>query len=258
MRPLRVSPPVSLAAVTLAAVTLAVALPLTASAQRVTKDAAAPPARATTPAATPAAAPADSTSQITVTASRHAVVPGDRAMLAVTVEGAGDAAAEATRRADAVLLGIGETIRQLEGAATLLETVPVTLVETPTASGFRHIPNQPTVRARYLVRVAVPRVADVASVATALLTAGARAATPTFDAAAADSARQTTYVDALAQARRDAEAIAGAMGMRLGPVLEVANAPAPSATTDARTGSGVTPGIDVGSTVTVRYRVLPR
>lgn len=217
-------------------------------AARIASPALAQPVRKDTPAPAPTATATarDSATEIVVTASRAATVPAQHGSLVVFIEGTGDRPADAARRADATLLSVSEAIRQ-GGAATVEETTPTAMLETPSSTGLRGIPNRPAYRARYTVRVAVPHAADVSDVAISAMNAGARAATPAFAATSIDSTRRATYARALEQARRDAEAIATAMGMRLGSVIDVVTAPPP-------TGSDA---LQIASTLTVRYRALP-
>jgi uncharacterized protein YggE len=200
------------------------------------------------------AAAADSGREIVVTAAHSASIPASRATLAVLVEGTGDAASDASRRAEVALINVSEVVRQLGSAATTLGVTPVGVSGTPNVSGFRHIPGRPAYRAGYVVRLQVPRPDDVTSVATAVLSAGARTTMPTFESATADSARRITYTEAMAQARQNAEAIAESMGGRLGPVVSVTTAEPPATMADGLPASDLT----VGTAVTVRYRVLPR
>jgi len=216
------------------------------------------------PPSTASAASADSTTglagrEIVVTATGHAHAVADRAMLSVLVEGTGDEAAWAAQRAEASLVNVSEAIRQLGGAATTLGVTPLGVIGTPNVSGFRHVPGRPAYRAGYVMRVQVAHPTDVPNVATTALAAGARTTPPAFESSTADSARLVSYTDALAQARREAEAIAGAMGARLGDVVGVSTADAPSADAPAVEGATL-PSADVvvGTAVTVRYRVLPR
>ena len=191
--------------------------------------------------------------EIVVTATTRARVAADRATLSLLVDGTADDAPFAAQHAEAALVNVSEAIRQLGSAATMLGVTPLGVVETPNASGFRHVPGRPWYLARYVVRVQVARPADVANVASTALAAGARVTPPSFESAAADSARRATYADALAQARREAEAIAESMGARLGDVVDVTTTEPPPPEDALPTSD-----LDVATSVRVRYRLLPR
>jgi uncharacterized protein YggE len=212
------------------------------------------PDTATTTGVTTRSAAAPPVQEIVVTATKRSRVAADRATISLLVDGTADDAPFAAQHADAALVNVSEAIRQLGSAATTLGVTPLGVVETPNVSGFRHIPGQPWYLARYVVRVQVARPADVQSVATTALAAGARVTPPSFESATADSARRATYADALAQARRDAEAIAESMGARLGDVVDVTTTEPPPAEDALLPGSEQ----DVATSVRVRYRLLPR
>jgi len=209
--------------------------------------------------AQPSAA-ADSAPLLVVSATRSSRLAADRASLDVVVEASGESPAAAAQGAERRLLNVTEVARQLgervEGSTatplgvTPLGVTPLGVTATARLDGFASPPPLPYV-ARYVVRLQPAHVDDVTGIATALLAAGARSAHPVFESSVADSVRRARYADALAEARRDADVLAAALGGRVGPVVDASTAAAPS-------GGDSTPSPDVAVsvTVTVRYRLV--
>jgi uncharacterized protein YggE len=147
--------------------------------------------------------------------------------------------------------------------------VPIGVTPTGSINPYQPSGVPTTYTARFVVRVQSARMDQVAGLAAALVTAGATSAVASqFEYSAADSVRRILYASALDQARRDAEALASALGGRLGQVLEAtSNAPSvvPSgppyvALSSSINVGGATPSPDVTVTATasVRYRFVPR
>jgi uncharacterized protein YggE len=103
--------------------------------------------------------------------------------------------------------------------------------------------------------------------ATAIAAGAGSSAAPMFEASAADSARRARFTEALAAAKQDAEALATALGGRLGALIEVSTTSAPGPGTSPYInfmnrfemgGPTQSPDVQISATVTARYRFIPR
>jgi uncharacterized protein YggE len=195
--------------------------------------------------------------RVVVSATRTTRLTADRARLEVLVEGRGETPDAASQRAEVLLLNVREALRQLGTRAETLGTTPAGIT-TLRIGDLPTPPGESRYAARHVVTVSIPHLGDLADVSTAALAAGATASATTYEAAASDSVRRAGYADAVAQAQRDAEAIATSLGGRLGPVIEVSSAPPASAPSGSPGGSpgGSPSDLTVTAAVTVRYRLL--
>lgn len=212
-------------------------------------------------------AAADSVSVLEVSGSAEVRVPADRARITFAVETedstAGGAAAENARRMEAAIAALRDA--GVEGLE--IETRGYALqprYRRPDGPGSREIDGY---RARNLVVVTVPEVDAVGRLIDTAVGGGANRVTSlAFEAADTEPARLEALRRAVERARREAEAVAGALGVELGPALEVRTearsarpqvrfraeaafqAPAPD--------TPVEPGEQtVEATVTIRYRL---
>jgi uncharacterized protein YggE len=209
--------------------------------------------------------------RIVVTATRTARIAPDRFTLYVTVEGSGETPAEAAQRGAQKLQAVTAALQPFSGRDAVV-SIPYGVSPAPNINGFPGTSSQTSFVARYVLRVQPGRVDQITPVAVAAIAAGASSASPpTFEASGADSVRRLRYAEALSQARRDAEALAVALGGRLGPVIEIStNSSPPRLAGSAGFGEYISfigsydfrgpvqpPDVTVTATVTVRYRFIP-
>jgi uncharacterized protein YggE len=212
----------------------------------------------------------DGTQRVVVTATKVARLVPDRVAIFAVIEGSAESATESAQRAERKLQTVNDAVRQLNLRAELVQTSPYGVMPQPNYGGFPQQSATVPMVARYIMRIQVPRTEQLMSVSSALIAAGASSVgAPVFEAAAADSARRAKYSEALTQARADAEALAAALGTRLGALIEVtANAPQNpfgpqnylnfGRSFEVFSGPGQMPEVQVSATVTVRYRLLAR
>jgi uncharacterized protein YggE len=207
--------------------------------------------------------------RIVVTATRTTRIAPDRFVLYVTVEGSGETPAEAAKRGAQKLQAVTAALQPFSGREAIV-SVPYGVSPAPNINGFPGSSAQTSYLARYVLRVQPGRVDQITPLAVAAIAAGASSASPpTFEATGADSARRQRYGEALTQARRDAEALAAALGGRLGAVIEVSSnniTPGFSSSNGYISfmsgyefrGPVPPPDVVVSATVTVRYRFIPQ
>jgi uncharacterized protein YggE len=207
--------------------------------------------------------------RIVVTATRTTRIAPDRATLYVTVEGSGETPAEAAQRGAQKLQAVTAAIQPFSGKDAII-SVPYGVSPATNVNGFPGTSSQASFIARYVLRVQPGRVDQVTPLAVAAIAAGASSASPpTFEASGADSAKRQRYGEALTQARRDAEALATALGGRLGAVIEVSSNSGPQSFPGSPgyvsfisgyefRGPVQPPDVVVSATVTVRYRFIPQ
>lgn len=205
---------------------------------------------------------------IQVTGQAQLTVPGDlvRISFAVETEGktAGDASEENARKMDAVITAVrGTDIPGLE-----IETYGYSLrpeyqvaregTGTRTISGYRAENN---------IRITLPEVDAAGQIMDLAVGAGAnRIANLQFEASDTRAARLEALRAAVGNAREQAETIASAMGVRLGPALEVqggASAPSPRSPGGMmlRASAETTTPIEAGdhlvtASISIKYRIL--
>jgi uncharacterized protein len=209
--------------------------------------------------------------RVVTTASRTARLSPDKAWVYVIVEGAAESAAEAAQRADRKLQTVTEAVKQLGARTELQGTVPLGVSAAPNFGGY---PGQTAANqfvARHVLRVQPARVDQMMTLSTSLMSAGATSVTPPmFESNVADSVRRAKYSEAIAQARADAEAVAAAMGMRLGALVNVTTNAGPMGQSGQQwmnfgrpwemmmSGVGMMPDVTVVAGVTLTYRLQPR
>jgi uncharacterized protein YggE len=208
--------------------------------------------------------------RIVVTATRTTRIAPDRFALYVTVEGSGETPAEAAQRGAQKLQAVTTVIQPFSVGKDAIISVPYGVSPAPNLNGFPGSSSQTSFIARYVLRVQPSRVDQITPLAVAAIAAGASSASPpTFEATGADSARRQRYGEALTQARRDAEALAAALGGRLGAVIEVSSNSGPPVSRGLPEylsfasgyefrGPVQPPDVVVSATVTVRYRFIPQ
>lgn len=209
--------------------------------------------------------------RIVVTATRTTRIAPDRFTLYVTVEGSGETPAEAAQRGAQKLQAVIAALQPFSGRDAIV-AIPYGVSPAPNLNGFPGSSSQTSFVARHVLRVQPGRVDQITPLAVAAIAAGANSASPpTFEATGADSVRRLRYGEALAQARRDAEALAVALGGRLGAVIEVSSNSGPPAFPGSDGYAGFVsfvggydfrgpvqpPDVVVSATVTVRYRFIP-
>lgn len=210
----------------------------------------------------------DGGARVIASATKVARLAADRTSFYAVIEGTGETSTDAAARAERKLQTVLEAARQSSARADLSPAVPYGVMPAPNYGGYPGQPSQNPFVARYVVRVQAMRNDQLMSLSAALVAAGATVSLPQFEAQAADSARRARFSEALAQARADAEALAAAMGMRLGALIEVSSSGGPGANFGNQfvslgrpfdmSGSAPPPEVVVTSNVTVRYRLLPR
>jgi uncharacterized protein YggE len=109
---------------------------------------------------------------------------------------------------------------------------------------------------------------QISAIASTAIAAGAGGASPpVFESSNAESIRRSKYTEALAQARRDAEALATALGGKLGSIIEVTSTGNLNPGNNNQfisfinrydySGPTSSPDVFVSATVTVRYHFIP-
>ncbi len=211
----------------------------------------------------------DGEPRIVVTITRTARVAPDRALLYFVVEGTGESPAEAAQRGGQKLQAVISAIRQAGTPVESANALPYGVSPAPNINGFPGSSAQTSYIARFVIRIQPTRVDQLTALAVAAIAAGGSSVSPpVFETSAADSVRRARYAEALTQARQDAEALAGALGGRLGAVLEVSSSAGPGSGGNSGylsfgnrydfSGPIQSPDVIVSASVTVRYRFLPR
>lgn len=161
-------------------------------------------------------------SVIAVNANRLVRLAPDRASLFVTVEGTAETSRDALARAESKLVAVMAALRALGAGVELGTPVPYSVGPTPGARGYPGAPTSPTITARTAVRVHVARLSLLPSTFVAASDAGAAGTGAlAFESSQADSARGAEVTAALIAARREADAIAAALGGRIGGIVDV-------------------------------------
>ncbi|MFL5523183.1 MAG: SIMPL domain-containing protein [Gemmatimonadaceae bacterium] len=171
-----------------------------------------------------------------ITASGRGEVPitPDRATVLVSVESRASSAATAASENSAKMSSVLAALRRSGLAQGDITTSMYTVGQDPrsmrVAPGTPGIPPLPVeFVARNTVRANVHRADDVGKVIDAALAAGATSiASVQFSSPTTDEARRNAVAIAVAQAKKDAEAIATASGGRLGRLLSMSTGPGSS------------------------------
>ena len=206
--------------------------------------------------------------RIVSTATRTTRIAPDRVTLYLTIEGTGESPAEASQRASQKLEAVTSAVQKFASGRDAMSTVPYGVSPAPNLPGYPGSSSQTSFLARYVVRIQPSRVDQTTSLATAAIAAGASATSPPlFEASNADSVRRLRYAEALSQARRDAEAMAAALGGHLGAVIEASSTGGFNQSGNSNYVSFMNryefggpmqpPEVMVNATVTVRYRFVP-
>lgn len=213
--------------------------------------------------------PLSAVPSVSVTGEGEAKATPDRAMITIGVQSrastAAEAAAENARKQRAVL----DTLRALGFTQQQLTTSNYSVYPE-----MQHEPvnSQPRVIGYVVsntVRVDVRRLDQAGRVIDAALAKGANTVHGlNFYLADPAPVRRAAIVDAVARARADAEALAGAAGGSLGALLELSTLPMPSGPVMYRAMAEASPGlrstpIEVGeevvrATVNARWAFVPR
>jgi uncharacterized protein YggE len=210
---------------------------------------------------------ADAEPRIVVTATKSARVAPDRVTIYFSIEGTGESTAEAIQKATQKLQAVTSALRPLTTADGMTQ-IPYGVAPASNRNSFPGTSGQPSYVARYAVRLQPKSLDQITQVASAAISAGAsNMSPPMFESLAVDSVRRNKYAEALAQARRDAEALAAALGGKLGTIIDVSTAgslPTFSqqqamifASNYEYSGASPSPDVFVNATVTVRYRFIP-
>lgn len=211
----------------------------------------------------------DAGPRIVATVTRAARLAPDRATVYAAVEANAEAAADAAQRAERKAQAVAEAARQAGVATENVAVVPYGVSPALTVGGYPGSTQQPPFVGRYAVRVSGVRLDQIESLSAALVTAGANGAgASNFEATTADSVRRTLAAQAVTEAEREAQALAAAVGGRLGPVVEATSSAGSTATGFGNpVGFGTpynvqalaqSPDVMINTTVTVRYRFVPR
>lgn len=211
---------------------------------------------------------ADPEPRIVATATRTARIAPDRVTLYLMIEGSGESPAEAAQRASQKVQAVTNAVQQFANGRDAISTVPYGVSPAQNIPGYPGSSSQTSFLARYVVRVQPGRLDQITPLAAAAIAAGASASSPpAFEATAADSVRRLRYAEALSQARRDAEALATALGGHLGAVIEISSSGGFNPAGNAGyvnfvnryefAGPMQPPEVLVSATVTVRYRFIP-
>lgn len=204
--------------------------------------------------------------RISVSVTRSTRVPADRATMVATVEGTGETAADAAARAEKKAQAILDALKPL--GVKVEGPFPYGLVPMQQMSNYPGTPQVPQVVSRLVLRVPLTRLAQGAAVVAAAHGAGASTVpVMQYEYSGADSVRRTLYAEAVAAARRDAEALAQALNLTLGrPVdatINLSNVQ-PSFAFDNLFARGFDPGprgtpdVNVSTTVSIRFPVTAR
>lgn len=208
-------------------------------------------------------------SRVVASASRHSRLTPDRAIVYALIEGSAETAPDAAQRAQTKLRAFEESLRRSGVAVQVEVPLPYGVSQAGNANGYPGMASPQPHVARYAIRLQPARIDQLLAVSAAAIAAGASyVSTPIFEATTADSVRRARLADAIAEARREAETMATALGGRLGTVIEVS-------CTDTATrgwpsdgfmqwssrfefggGPAPTPEVLVSATATVRYRVV--
>ena len=207
--------------------------------------------------------------RIVASATRTARLTADRGVMLVTVEASGDNAAEASQRAATKLQGVTAALRSAGIAADAINVIPFAIAPAVGRDPYNQ-PSAPQMVSRHAIRVPMTRLEQVTTLSAAALGAGATQVFPQLtESAATDSVRRARNAEALSVARADAEALASALGGRLGALIEVSTSSTGQFNTNQNfplfvnqysnySTSAALPEIPVTATVTVRYRFIPR
>lgn len=207
---------------------------------------------------------------IAVSAQRQARLEPETAMFFVILEGTGESAVAAVARADSIHANLRRALGALGRGVQIGPVLPV----STGPQSQRFMPPQPRGDAaaptpkshRQAVRVSVEQLGLLSRAMAAAVDAGASGVVNLqFESSKADSARRAQIAGAVIDARREADAMAAAMGMRVESISDVSTnildrmlqmsqgfSPEIGVMT-----SPVNPEVLVTTMVNVRFRVVP-
>jgi uncharacterized protein YggE len=206
-------------------------------------------------------------SVISVSANRSTSVVPDRASAFIIVEGSGETPADANTRLDTKLKAVVDAVRGLGSTASVERPVSygVTMAQNPQGYPMPAVPT--TYVSRSVVRLHIAKIDQLAAAVATILGAGATNVTSLqFESSTFDAVRREKMAEVLALARGDAEAIAAALGGKLGALVDVSSASSPinafgpgsQLSFDQRYSGGSVqpPLITVNANATVRFRLV--
>jgi uncharacterized protein len=216
----------------------------------------------------PAAAFAQSArdSIISVSANRTSVLIPDRMSAWVIIEGTGETPVDATTRLETKLKAVSEAIRGLGSAAMAEKPISFGVSLAQNQGGYP-TPPTPTYLSRSVIRLSLYKLDQMGSAFATLLAAGASTiGSPAFESSTMDAARREKIAEVISSARADAEALAAALGGKLGPLVDVSSYGSTPVNFgnnqqivfDQRYGSGqaMAPAITINTNVTLRFRLV--
>lgn len=209
-----------------------------------------------------AQAPPDSV--VAVTVVRQARLEPDRASFYAIIEGTAETPTDAAARVTTKARAVFDALKGAGSAAEIAAPLIFSVAPASNRSGYPTPSSTPSFTARAVVRVAHARAQSAATLMATALGAGAsNISFVTYEATAADSVRRVKVTEALAAAERDASALATTLGRRLGPMIDVTEAPNPGLLQRNMLSIDygfaqelLTPEVAVAASLTVRYRLV--
>lgn len=207
---------------------------------------------------------------VAVSAQRQARLEPETALFFVIIEGTGETAAAAVAKADSIQANLRRAIGALGRGLQVGPTMPV----STGSQNQRFMPPQrgdmapaPIPKShRLALRISVEQIALLSRAMAAAVDAGATGIVNLqFESSKADSARRAQIASAVIEARREADAMAAAMGMRVDGISDVSTnildrmlsmsqgfSPEVGVMT-----SPVNPEVLITTMINVRFRVVP-
>jgi uncharacterized protein YggE len=204
-------------------------------------------------------------SVISASASRMTTAVPDRATGYVVVEGTGEIPLDANARLDTKMKAVMDALRAVSSHTTADRPVSYGVGHATNPSGFQNNVAAPTFVSRSIIRVHMSRLDQMSAAIGSLLAAGATSVTGIqYESSSIDSLRREKIAEALTIARTDAQALATALGGKLGALVDVTSSStsmlgvSPQIVIDQRYfgGSGATPSVSFNTNVSVRYRLV--
>jgi len=178
------------------------------------------------PAAAQERPPADTPPDVETVGTGERRIAPDRATVLLQVESKSAAAAAAASQNARTVQAVRDTLRRL-GLDSAVTTASYNVGPNfePPRPVERDGPRRVGYAARTVMRVQLTRLGQIGQVIDAALGRGATGVEGVFfEASTADDARRAALADAARAARRDAEALAGALGGTLGPLISTSTA----------------------------------
>ncbi len=207
--------------------------------------------------------------RIVVSVTRTAKVAPDRVSIYLLVEGSGETATDAAQKVTQKLQAVANAIKQSGVAAESASPFPYGIGLAPNTSGYPNSSMPPSHVARYTIRVQIGKPDQLMQLLVTAMAAGATSSSvPVFESSALDSVRRARYAEALDVARQDATNLAGALGGKLGRLIEVSTSSIqgqpynqPYIQFQNRYDAGgqtIAPEIQASASVTVRFQFIPK